>query len=1354
MESPFVLESEVQFPGPSVATPVQVYRHKATSMRIVFVDIKGPQATATIVVPTVTQDSRGLPHTLEHLVFCGSRNYPNRGYLDSLANRCLSTGTNAYTTEDYTAYTIATAGRDGMAEILPVFMDHVLHPTLRDDQFVTEVYHVDGEGNQQGVVFSEMAARENSEADLLDLGLRRLLYPTTQTYYYECGGLTSEIPKLTNEDIMAYHKKFYHPSNTTVVVTGDSLEPERIFNEIMAQGILDGMEFEQGVDLIAEMDISQGRGDAPIMSKEAQLTSRTIRFPSAEEDVGSIGYGWLGPGTHDVKTMIALDILFRFLHETSASPFAQAFTERRNPLASHVDFEVKGCIDTSLVLLFSGIPVRASTLTNKARDGDRNEVGRDGDEPVDDDSREDEEEDQEAGERVVDGDDEEEDDDEEDGDEDEEDDDDDDDTGSNADTDETEEKQDLFEAGYFHGLVIKVFQDFVASGLQEDPSEMSRVIARHRTKINESIEDDPHESATSYLVPDILAYAYLEKDKTKPAAIGTRANIFAIIDELETCSPEFWRNLAREWLLEPSMVEVCMIPDSQLGKIIKATVALKHEELVTSLGSEGLEQQKSLVADAVAANKVNITSEIISKMPPIPDVANVPTIPLNARYESIQGNGVDDDQLPSRPFELVQVVETNTFFTHIKLCLPLTHLDEDLRPYLVLFQELLFQSSCNIPKYNDDNGASDNQQERSIRYEHLDYQSLVTEVANTLVSHEAAVGFGNDIFACSWLSELFVLACSAEKSKYREQCELLVRVLMFSEFTEDRVLTVAKNLVTQTLELKRDGVDMLSAIGTRMTSPVRDYEVVTKYCRQADKMARQQHRSSDYSHPTDDEKKQGDDTLVSQTPVLGNDLAISIFRQELFLKRVVQELKAKSDQVPKILARLERIKQALLQSISDVAMNSKRNGNTPAVGFVQIGLPIGFAESLGSSSDGTATQSKVEDGPIQVLCKVWDHEYELYQAMVRSTSASLPRMPSHELDQSSLLSRKRKPSEPFHDQQEQPVLRLARDMAQKMEVDHHGHAEMNGSSPRSQPSPTHPFPFPRTPYQPLAKTVHHGSEAPNSVLIPLKSITSSYLISIIPCDVVFDPRLHATSPAAAEAASREQVATMLLCEILSRNEGPLYSAIRGNGYAYDASLSVYLWTGQMAFEIRDASDPIKAYDAFLDIIRRMETDWEGAVGGLFEMETARASRAYQVCMERSTAGGVLSWMLRGAIRGHEKVEDLVASNNYLDKVTVDDLKHVYRKFLRKFLHGEEGLVTVLLTPPSPPESTKTHFSQYGIDFQEISLTDFEIEPLYDFQQSGTGSSIPATAVTSPATTAPSSTVSSATTTTPSSPVRH
>lgn len=37
------------------------------------------------------------PHTLEHLVFLGSEDYPYKGVLDSLANRALARGTNAWT---------------------------------------------------------------------------------------------------------------------------------------------------------------------------------------------------------------------------------------------------------------------------------------------------------------------------------------------------------------------------------------------------------------------------------------------------------------------------------------------------------------------------------------------------------------------------------------------------------------------------------------------------------------------------------------------------------------------------------------------------------------------------------------------------------------------------------------------------------------------------------------------------------------------------------------------------------------------------------------------------------------------------------------------------------------------------------------------------------------------------------------------------------------------------------------------------------------------------------------------------------------------------------------------------------
>ncbi len=40
------------------------------------------------------------------------------------------------------AYTLTTAGREGMLALLPVFVDHVLFPTITDSGFVTEVYPI------------------------------------------------------------------------------------------------------------------------------------------------------------------------------------------------------------------------------------------------------------------------------------------------------------------------------------------------------------------------------------------------------------------------------------------------------------------------------------------------------------------------------------------------------------------------------------------------------------------------------------------------------------------------------------------------------------------------------------------------------------------------------------------------------------------------------------------------------------------------------------------------------------------------------------------------------------------------------------------------------------------------------------------------------------------------------------------------------------------------------------------------------------------------------------------------------------------------------------------------------------
>ena len=106
------------------------FQSRNTGMQVVVAEVKGPLVCGHFCLATEALDDDGLPHTLEHLVFMGSKSYPYKGVLDVLANRCLASGANAWTETDHTCYTLTTAGSEGFLNLLPIYLDHILNPTL------------------------------------------------------------------------------------------------------------------------------------------------------------------------------------------------------------------------------------------------------------------------------------------------------------------------------------------------------------------------------------------------------------------------------------------------------------------------------------------------------------------------------------------------------------------------------------------------------------------------------------------------------------------------------------------------------------------------------------------------------------------------------------------------------------------------------------------------------------------------------------------------------------------------------------------------------------------------------------------------------------------------------------------------------------------------------------------------------------------------------------------------------------------------------------------------------------------------------------------------------------------------
>lgn len=60
---------------------------------------------------------------------------------------------------------MTTVGSSGFLSMLPVYLEHILFPALTESGYTTEVHHVDGQGEDAGVVYCEMQGRENGAED-------------------------------------------------------------------------------------------------------------------------------------------------------------------------------------------------------------------------------------------------------------------------------------------------------------------------------------------------------------------------------------------------------------------------------------------------------------------------------------------------------------------------------------------------------------------------------------------------------------------------------------------------------------------------------------------------------------------------------------------------------------------------------------------------------------------------------------------------------------------------------------------------------------------------------------------------------------------------------------------------------------------------------------------------------------------------------------------------------------------------------------------------------------------------------------------------------------------------------------
>ena len=301
-----------------------ILKHKKTGADITILLNDDENKVFYIGFRTPPKDSTGVAHILEHSVLCGSKHFPVKDPFIELAKGSLNTFLNAMTYPDKTVYPVASCNDKDFRNLVHVYLDAVFYPNIykEDEIFKQEGWHYEMENTEDeltinGVVYNEMKGAFSSPDDVVEREIMNSLYPDT-TYGLESGGDPEVIPELSYEEFLAFHRKFYHPSNSYIYLYGN----------------LDAVEYLTFIDEEYLSGYEERKVDSEIgLQKPFEKTNELIREYSVMEDEPVFENTYLtynvSMGTSlDRKLYVAMDILDYVLCQVPGAPVKQALLDR------------------------------------------------------------------------------------------------------------------------------------------------------------------------------------------------------------------------------------------------------------------------------------------------------------------------------------------------------------------------------------------------------------------------------------------------------------------------------------------------------------------------------------------------------------------------------------------------------------------------------------------------------------------------------------------------------------------------------------------------------------------------------------------------------------------------------------------------------------------------------------------------------------------------------------------------------------------------------------------------------------------------------------------------------------------
>ena len=304
----------------SLGIEVSEFQHKVTGLTHYHIAADHTENVFLVGLRTVPEDSKGVAHILEHTVLCGSERFPVRDPFFMMTRRSLNTFMNAMTSSDWTSYPFASQNRKDFFNLLDVYLDAVFFSRLDPLDFEQEGHRIEFSDPKdptsplefKGVVFNEMKGAMSAPVSRLWQSVTKYLFPTT-TYHHNSGGEPDCIPDLSYDELIAFYRTHYHPSNAVIMTFGDIPVHE-------LQGFFEEKALAKFEKLGASIDIhDEKRYHSPLRVEEG--------YDLDQEDLSAKTHhvlAWLMGHSSNLEEQLKAHLMSRVLLDNSASPLRHA----------------------------------------------------------------------------------------------------------------------------------------------------------------------------------------------------------------------------------------------------------------------------------------------------------------------------------------------------------------------------------------------------------------------------------------------------------------------------------------------------------------------------------------------------------------------------------------------------------------------------------------------------------------------------------------------------------------------------------------------------------------------------------------------------------------------------------------------------------------------------------------------------------------------------------------------------------------------------------------------------------------------------------------------------------------------